>query len=85
MPQAAIGLINDFQVKISGLAKMPLRYRVVEVSQLRSKGVRRMNVGKYSVYFSADETSLEVYVLGVLYGAPSDERLQNLLGILDER
>lgn len=75
MPQAARRLFEELAKAIEGLARMPDRFRIVEVKPLQSAGVRRMNVRKYSVFYIADEAMGVVGVFAVLYGTPSEQRL----------
>ena len=78
MPQAAEDLFDELESRISGLSRMPSRFREVDVEPLLSAGVRRMNVRRYSVFYTVDDEELVVSVFAVLYGAPSDRRLRKV-------
>ena len=78
MPQAAANLLGELEAKISGLSRMPFRFRTVDVEPLLLAGIRRMNVRKYSVYYVIDDEKPIVSVFAVLYGTPSDCRLQKV-------
>lgn len=79
MPQAAQRLFDDLTAAIDGLSTMPRRFRVVDVEPLLSAGVRRMNVRKYSVFYTVSDGERHVvHVFAVLYGTPSSQRLKNL-------
>lgn len=75
MPQAAQRLLEDLTKASEGLSSMPSRFRVIGVEPLLSAGVRRMNVRKYSIFYTADEMMGVVSLFAVLYGAPSEQRL----------
>lgn len=76
MPKAAVDLLDDLESAIAGLSRMPSRFRRVEVEPLLSAGVRRMNVRKYSIFYTVDSDRLVVNVFAVLYGSATSQRLR---------
>ncbi len=58
---------------------MPGRFREVHAVPLQDAGVRRVNVRRYAVLYRVDESAGVVYVIAMLYGMPSDERLGEIL------
>ena len=76
MPKAAADLLENLESAITGLSRMPSRFRPVEVDSLLSAGIRRMNVGKHSIYYVVDDGQSIVNVFAVLYGSVSNQRLR---------
>lgn len=68
-PENAMGQYNRIADAILKLDLMPERFRVMDSEPERSKGLRRMLVDNYSVFYVVDEDS--VIVANVLY-TPSD-------------
>ncbi len=50
-PDTAIHYIHDIRAKITDLKNAPKRHRVVDDEPWHSRGVRRMNVKGFAVFF----------------------------------
>lgn len=68
-PENAMGQYNRIADAILKLDEMPERFRVMDSEPEHSRGVRRMLVDNYSVFYIIEEDS--VVVTDVLY-TPSD-------------
>ena len=67
VPETAMAQYNRIADAIEGLDTFPEIYNLMELEPERSKGIRRMNVDNYSVFFIIREE--QVIVTNVLYGA----------------
>lgn len=65
-PQAAAHQFDRLEEKILSLGELPERCHRYEKEPWHSRGLRRMPVDHYSVFYLVDEQS--VYVLRVIYG-----------------
>ena len=64
---------------IESLGFMPERIKIVDFEPAKSKGIRRLLVDKYSVFFYLSGKS--VVVTNVLFGSSDEfQRIQNLTG-----
>ena len=79
VPDTARECIQYIREKVSTLEEMPRRHALIEDEPWRSRGVRRMNVKNFSVYYRIDEASMLVYVLNVIYSK------RDLLRVLSDR
>ena len=66
-PETALKYIQAIRAEISDLAHMPARNRCVEQEPWHSRGVRKIIVKNFYVYYRIDETSDTVYILNVIY------------------
>ena len=57
---------------IGRLSGSPNRFRVVDFEPEHSRGIRRMNVGRYAVFFVVDDDT--VIVLNILHGMMDIQR-----------
>lgn len=74
-PETALGQYNRIADAIEQLSYMPERYHLFTAEPWKSRGLRRMNVDNYSVFFfiSTDK----VVVTNILYSASDlDNRLK---------
>ena len=67
-PDTARKIITALKEGISSLREMPERYAKVADKRLAKKGIRRLIVGNYLVFFTIDEPRRAVRIIGVLYG-----------------
>lgn len=56
------------QSEIKKLNSMPSRYPLTEEEPWRTKGIRRMPVKNFLVYYLVDEEKKAVWVTAVIYG-----------------
>lgn len=66
-PETALAYIQTIRREIGSLARMPARHRGVDQEPWRSRGVRRIIVKSFYVYYRIDEQADTVYVLNVIY------------------
>lgn len=67
--------------EIASLSAMPSRYPLVEEDPWHKKGIRKMTVKNFLVYYSVDDENKIVWILAVIYGRR--DRLSALSEILD--
>ena len=66
-PDTALKYIQTIRREIGGLARMPARHKCVDQEPWRSRGVRKIIVKNFYVYYRIDEPAGTVYVLNVIY------------------
>lgn len=67
-PTAALKWADTLQHEIAKLDFMPLRHPLTEEEPWRTKGIRKMTVKNFLVYYLVDEENLIVWVTAVIYG-----------------
>ena len=67
-PETARNLADTLQREIRGLDHMPLRYPLVEEEPWHTKGLRKMTVKNFLVYYMINEEKKIVWVTMVIYG-----------------
>lgn len=77
-PQTARNWADTMQREIENLNSMPQRFPLVEEEPWRTKGIRKMLVGNFLVYYFVDEGSKTVWVTAVIY-----RRRDQLTALLD--
>lgn len=68
-PDAARNTISALKEEIKSLLQMPERIKLTDEEPWSSKGIRRMRVKKYYVYFWIDEENSRVQITSVIYVA----------------
>lgn len=66
--EAAVRLLNVLEAEIASLSRFPNRIVLTEEEPWRSRGIRKMIVKNYLVYFWVDEATRTVHVTAVVYG-----------------
>ncbi|MBR0228162.1 MAG: type II toxin-antitoxin system RelE/ParE family toxin [Clostridia bacterium] len=66
-PDTALKYIQTIRREIGGLAQMPARHKCVDQEPWYSRGVRKIIVKNFYVYYRIDDTAGTVYVLNVIY------------------
>ncbi|MCR4819078.1 MAG: type II toxin-antitoxin system RelE/ParE family toxin [Fretibacterium sp.] len=66
-PDIARNYIQHIRQEVSTLEQMPNRHILVQEGPWRSRGVRRMNVKNFIIYYRVDEAQMQVYILNVIY------------------
>ena len=66
-PETALACIQTIRRKIGGLARMPARNRLMDEEPWHSRGVRKIIVENFYVYYRIDDATETVYVLNVIY------------------
>jgi len=66
-PDAAVDLLTTFQQEIDNLEHTPCRVHLTPEAAWRAKGVRRLAVRNFYVYFWVDEAQKKVQIIDVVY------------------
>ena len=67
-PETARKWADTLQCEIKKLDTMPSRYPLTEEEPWRTKGIRKMPVKNFLVYYLVDEEKKTVWVTAVIYG-----------------
>lgn len=66
---------------MSSLSDMPYRIKLLDDEPWRSRGLRRLIVMRYYVYFVIMEESKKVQIIGVIYaGRDQGRKLDEIIG-----
>ena len=66
-PETAKRLLSTFKEEIKSLAFMPARIKLTDEEPWRSKGIHRMKVKNYYIYFWINEIKKKVYITSVVF------------------
>lgn len=66
-PDIARDYIQHIREEVSSLERMPNLHILVEDEPWRSRGVRRMNVKNFIIYYRIEDVRMRVYILNVIY------------------
>lgn len=67
-PETARKWANTLQCEIKKLDSMPSRYPLTEEEPWHTKGIHKMPVRNFLVYFFVDEENKAVWITAVIYG-----------------
>ena len=67
-PQIAEKLYRAIITSVRSLESFPLRYAVYERAPWNSRGLRKMPVKNYLVFYTVNETSEQIHVIRIIYG-----------------
>lgn len=67
-PESAIGQLDRLEEAISGLDRMPKRFKSYEKEPWLSRGLRVLTVDNYLVFYIPDMKEKTVTVIRVMYG-----------------
>ena len=67
-PEIALKWANTLQSEIGKLSFMPFKYALTEEEPWREKGIRKMPVKNFLVYYLIDDENKTVWVMAVIYG-----------------
>lgn len=67
-PETARKWAETLQSEIKKLDSMPSRYPLTEEEPWRTKGIRKMSVQNFLVYYLVDEEKKTVWITAVIYG-----------------
>ncbi|MBQ9879061.1 MAG: type II toxin-antitoxin system RelE/ParE family toxin [Clostridia bacterium] len=67
-PGTALKYIQTIRSEIGTLSEMPARIKPVDDEPWHSRGLRRLIVKNFIVYYRIDEPEKKVYILNVIYG-----------------
>ena len=80
VPETATAWADYLQKESATLDSMPARYPLTEEEPWRSKGVRKMPVKNFIVYYLIDEGQKTVWITTVVYGRRDQlNALKNML------
>ncbi len=68
VPETATAWADYLQKEIAALDSMPAKYPLTEEEPWRSKGMRKMPVKNFLVYYLIDENKKTVWITAVVYG-----------------
>ncbi|MBQ6419894.1 MAG: type II toxin-antitoxin system RelE/ParE family toxin [Clostridia bacterium] len=74
-PETALKYIRTIRREISTLSEMPGRIKTVDEEPWHSRGLRRLIVKNFIVYYRVEESAKKVYVLAVIYGKRDQLRM----------
>ena len=66
-PDAALHLLDALEDSFVSLTHFPQRVALVDEEPWRNKGIHRLPVKNFLVYFWIDEDNLKVHVIAVIY------------------
>ena len=66
--QAAKDLLDGIRVEIKNICSFPLSAEEVENEFIIVKGVRRVTVGNYNLYYCPNESKKTITILRIIYG-----------------
>ncbi|HBI62614.1 MAG TPA: type II toxin-antitoxin system RelE/ParE family toxin [Lachnospiraceae bacterium] len=66
-PNAALHLLDTLEDVFSSLMQFPHRITLVNNELWRSKGIRRLPVKNFFIYFWIDEDNMKVQITAVIY------------------
>ena len=67
-PEAALHLLDAMEDSFSSLAHFPQRVALIDEEPWRTKGIHRLPVKNFLVYFWIDEDNMKVQITSVIYG-----------------
>ena len=74
-PGTATKLLQRITTQISKLSQMPERHALYSKEPWRNRGLRRVNVGKYAIFYVPVESRQTVAVIRVIYSGRDIERV----------
>lgn len=78
-PEIALNWLNHMQSEMSKLSTMPARFPLTDEEPWRSRGIHKMTVKNYLVYYYIDEEKSAVWITGVIYARRDQlKQLQNM-------
>ena len=66
-PDTALFYIKAIRKEIEALSTMPERYPLIENEPWHSRGIRKLIVKNFYIYYRVDEAAKRVYILNVIY------------------
>ena len=73
-PASAKNVTDRILKAVSSLSELPMRYPLYEKEPWHSRGLRKMSVGNYVVFYLSNEESGTVIVLHVFYAGRNIEQ-----------
>lgn len=73
--------IHTIRTEISSLSEMPARHKPVDNEPWHSRGIRKIMVNNFFVYYRIDEEQKKVFILNVIYARRDQLRILEQLNI----
>ena len=73
--------IHTIRTEISSLSEMPARHKPVDDEPWHSRGIRKIMVNNFFVYYRIDEDRKQVFVLNVIYARRDQLRMLEQMNI----
>ena len=73
--------IHTIRTEISSLSEMPARHKPVDDEPWHSRGIRKIMVNNFFVYYRIDEEQKKVFILNVIYARRDQLRILEQLNI----
>ena len=67
VPETALSYVQEIENAISSLASLPGRIKPISEEPWFSRGVRRLQVNNFYVYYQIDDDAGQVTILNVIY------------------
>ncbi|WP_421775747.1 type II toxin-antitoxin system RelE/ParE family toxin [Gardnerella sp. KA00288] len=77
VPKTAKKQVNRIKHAIRSLETMPMRYTLVNWEPWCSKGIRRVSIDNYTVFYQVDENQMTVTVIRIFYSGRNIESIVN--------
>lgn len=77
VPKTAQKQVNRIKHAIRSLETMPMQYTLVNWEPWCSKGIRRISVDNYTVFYQVDENQMTVTVIRIFYSGRNIENIAN--------
>lgn len=77
VPKTAQKQVNRIKHAIRSLETMPIRYTLVNWDPWCSKGIRRVPIDNYTVFYQVDENQMTVTVIRIFYSGRNIENIAN--------
>ena len=76
VPDTALSYIHAIREEISNLSEMPRRIKLVDDEPWHSRGVRKIEIKNFYVYYRINEDAKQVHILNIIYN--KRDQLQQL-------
>ena len=66
-PQAASHFLDILEIKTKNLISFPCIYPIVKENPWNNRGLRKMTINAFVIYYLADDIDKSVYLLSIIY------------------
>jgi toxin ParE1/3/4 len=80
-PDTARKWLANMKTEINSLSQMPERIKLTSEEPWHSKGIHKMNVRNYFVYFRIDKENSDVWVVAVVYSGMNQANQLDMLNL----
>ena len=74
-PDTALAYIRTVREKIGTLSVLPERNKCVDEEPWRSRGIRKMMVKNFIVYYRIETSAKQIYILNIIYAKRDQLRM----------